>query len=134
VKAAAVDLAALVKAAREARERAYAPYSGFTVGAAILACDGTVFTGANVENASYGLTLCAERVALACAVAAGRRKFEALAVVAASATVPCGACLQSLAEFGTSWVLVLAGPEGPFHRLDLQALLPQPFALRGGNG
>ncbi|MDQ7794091.1 MAG: cytidine deaminase [bacterium] len=122
--------ARLVGEAADARQRAYAPYSGFAVGAALLAADGSVFTGANVENASYGLTLCAERVALAGAVAAGKREFAALAVVAEGSTVPCGACLQSLAEFAPSLPVILAEPGGPPRALELAHLLPKPFTSR----
>lgn len=126
------DLARLARAAETARRHAYAPYSGFTVGAALLAADGTVFTGVNLENASYGLTLCAERAALASAVSAGHRDFLALAVVADGPTVPCGACLQSLAEFTASLTLALAGPGGgPPRVLEMAALLPEPFTSRG---
>ncbi len=91
----------LINKATEARARAYAPYSKFQVGAAILGKSGKIFTGCNVENVSYGLTICAERVCVVTAIAAEERKFEALAIVAGSyeLIVPCGACRQVLAEF-----------------------------------
>ena len=91
----------LLKKAVAAMRRAYAPYSRFCVGAALLTREGRVFQGCNVENASYGLTLCAERTALGAAVAAGHRRFTALAVASSGQTapMPCGACLQALAEF-----------------------------------
>ena len=102
-----MDLASLAARAAAVRHNAYAPYSGFAVGAALLCADGEIFTGVNVENSSYGLTVCAERNALFAAVGAGRREFAALAVYAAPIgadegpdyTRPCGACLQALAEF-----------------------------------
>ena len=92
----------LTAAAWAVREHAYAPYSGFAVGAAVLADDGRIFAGCNVENLSFGLTQCAERVAVATAVAAGVRRFRAVAVVADTRepVTPCGACRQVLAEFG----------------------------------
>ena len=98
----------LVKAAWQAREVAYAPYSNFAVGAALLATDGRIFLGCNVENISYGLTNCAERVAIGAAVAAGVREFLAVAVVADTGVPisPCGACRQVLAEFGVPRVML----------------------------
>lgn len=99
---------ALVEAAWKVREAAYAPYSNFAVGAALLAADGRVFTGCNVENISYGLTNCAERVAIGAAVAAGVREFLAVAVVADTGVPisPCGACRQVLAEFRVPQVML----------------------------
>ena len=118
----------LVAAAQRVRDNAYAPYSGFAVGAALLTADGRVFTGCNVENASYGLTVCAERHAVAAAVAAGARDFRALALVTPSSppASPCGACRQVLAEFG-QLTLVLANPDGERHRTTLSELLPRAF-------
>ena len=99
---------ALLEAAWKVREEAYAPYSNFSVGAALLAADGRVFTGCNVENISYGLTNCAERVAIGAAVAAGVREFLAVAVVADTGVPisPCGACRQVLAEFRVPQILL----------------------------
>ena len=120
-----MDWDSLVNAAWETREKAYAPYSKFHVGAALLAEDGRVFTGCNVENLSYGLTNCAERVAIGAAVAAGARKFLGVAVVAdTSAPIsPCGACRQVLAEFGVPRVLLANRAE----RIEftLEELLPR---------
>jgi cytidine deaminase len=124
--------AALVAAARRARRRAHAPYSGFEVGAAVWA-GGEIHVGANVENASYGLTLCAERVAVAAAVTAGARRLEAAAIASGTAepTPPCGACLQTLAEFaGPGLPVVLVGARGARVETTLGALLPRAFSKR----
>ena len=117
---------ALISAARTVREHAYAPYSGFRVGAAVLA-DGQVFVGCNVENASYSLTICAERAAVFAAVAAGVRRIEAVAIVtdAARPVAPCGACRQVLYEFGVEMTVILVG--GETVHSNLKALLPTPF-------
>ncbi len=120
-----MDRDALIKAAWEAREMAYAPYSNFSVGAALLAADGRVFPGCNVENISYGLTNCAERVAIGAAVAAGVTKFAAVAVVADTGVPisPCGACRQVLAEFGVPVVILANRQESLEFTLD--ELLPR---------
>jgi cytidine deaminase len=124
----------LLEAAREALEKAYAPYSRFRVGAALLTDQGHLFSGANVENASYGLTLCAERAAVAAAVAAEGPglKIRALAVVsdAPGACPPCGACRQVIQEFGDAdTVMIFFGPEGLVQR-PLEELLPVGFSLQ----
>jgi cytidine deaminase len=124
----------LVLAARRVRQAAYAPYSNFAVGAAVLAGDGRLHVGCNVENSSYGATLCAERAAIAAAVAAGARRLFAVAVVTGvdPPSPPCGICLQALAEFmGPEGQVVLAGAGGtPLHtRVRLDALLPRAFQL-----
>lgn len=123
---------ALASAARAARRRAYAPYSGFRVGAAVLA-GGRVHAGSNVENASYGLTLCAERTAVAAAAGAGARRIEAVAVASGTAepTPPCGMCLQTLAEFaGPSLPVALLGARGARVETTLGELLPRAFGRR----
>ncbi|BAS28473.1 cytidine deaminase [Limnochorda pilosa] len=120
---------ALIEAARRARERAYAPYSGFAVGAAVRSADGRVFEGCNVENASYGLGVCAERVAVFHAVAAGVRRLEAVAVVcgACGPCRPCGACRQVLREFGSGMRVIMAGERGAVEVRRLEELLPDAF-------
>lgn len=123
--------AELVNAAATARLKAYAPYSNFQVGAALLTENGEVFTGCNVENLSFGLTLCAERVALSAAVARGHRAFERIAIVAdtTSPISPCGACRQVLAEFAPEMEMILANLRGEAERFTLDQLLPR--AKRG---
>lgn len=118
----------LVQFAAEARRRAYAPYSRFRVGAAALAADGTIYTGSNVENASYPLSQCAERVAMHGAVAAGHRTIRTVAIVADGdePAMPCGACRQVMAEFGVRRVIV-ATPQGARRIRTLRQLLAEPF-------
>lgn len=121
----------LIAAARAARRNAYAPYSKFRVGAALLTKGGKVYTGANMENASYGLTICAERIAIGQAVSEGHRKFPAIAIVAPGPNpTPCGACRQVLAEFGEC-VVICADARHPRRvRLYLLSeLLPSAFKL-----
>lgn len=131
---ASIDSGRLETLAAEARERAYAPYSGYSVGAALEADDGTVFTGCNVENASYSITCCAERSALFAAVSAGHRSFRRIVVTAAgSAPHPCGACRQALAEFAPRLAVVIVTDDGERHDSTLDQLLPYPFRFeRGG--
>lgn len=128
---AAIDWDALLAAARGAQANAHAPYSRFAVGAALLAEDGRVFVGANVENASYGLTLCAERNAVGAAVAAGARHFVALVVVgpAPDAPAPCGACRQVLHEFPPAFEVRCHGSAGAELRETTASLLPHAFKL-----
>ncbi|MGD8440162.1 MAG: cytidine deaminase [Holophagae bacterium] len=118
----------LVAAAENARANAYAPYSGFAVGAAVMTDDGRVFVGCNVENASYGLGVCAERHAVGAAVAAGCRTFVGLAVVTAASppAAPCGACRQVLAEFG-DFPVVLANSDNVRKTTSVGRLLPSAF-------
>ena len=124
----------LIEAAREAMDHAHAPYSGYKVGAALLCADGTVFTGCNVENASYGLTNCAERTAIFSAVAAGRTKFSAIAIAAGTdpAPFPCGACRQVLAEFcPPDFPVHIAHADG-YETVSLGELLPHRFGASDG--
>ena len=123
-----MDRDTLLGRAAHVRERAYAPYSGFRVGAALLADDGRVFVGCNVESASYGLTVCAERSAVFAAVAAGATGFEAVAVVTEGngPVAPCGACRQVLAEFAPS-ITVISRAGDRVEEWRLNDLLPAPF-------
>ena len=115
----------LIEKAYIAAESAYAPYSNFKVGAALLSTGGKIYTGANIENSSYGATVCAERVALFSAVHEGEREFSALAVTA----VPCGICLQTLSEFCKSDMKIYCTGETGTEEYTLGDLLPQSFSL-----
>ena len=119
----------LIVAAREAREKAYAPYSGFKVGAALLTEDDQIYTGCNVENVSYGLSICAERTALVKAVSNGQRVFKAIAVTADTEDYcsPCGACRQFLAEFGPDIKVYLLNRSGEYLIYTTAELLPRSF-------
>lgn len=124
-----IDWDALKRAAQDVRARAYAPYSGYSVGAALLASDGRVFVGANVENASYGLSQCAERSAVGAAIAAGARSFAAIAIVSPGEhpASPCGMCRQVLAEFPPSFPVRCWAERGEAIETDVTALLPGAF-------
>ncbi len=118
----------LVAQARAARGNAYAPYSKYAVGAAIRTTAGKIYTGANVENASYPVGLCAERVALFSAASAGEREFRAIAVVTRDGASPCGACRQALAEFGLELEVIMADEKGEIREVTtLERLLPMAF-------
>ena len=119
----------LLEAAVAAREHAHAPYSNFAVGAALETADGQIVTGCNVENATYGLTLCAERVAMFKAISEGHRTFARIAIAADTAepTSPCGACRQILWEFGGDLEVILGNLTAETARYRLRALLPHPF-------
>lgn len=119
---------ALIESAANARRWAYAPYSHYTVGAAVLAASGKVYEGVNIENSAYPTTMCAERVAVFKAVSAGERQFEAIAVVTANGGAPCGSCRQVLAEFGLETLVIIADAEGNVvAECPLSDLLPRAF-------
>lgn len=128
-----VTIDRLINAAREAQRQAYAPYSRFPVGAAVLGADGRVFAGCNVENSSFGLTVCAERNAVAAAVAAGTRPVAVAVVANGDRVAPCGACRQVLAEFTPAMPVFLAAADGDAHEAtSLEALLPAAFRFEQG--
>jgi cytidine deaminase len=124
-------ISSLIEAALDVRSRAYAPYSQFRVGAALLTADGSVFTGCNVENASYGLCLCAERAAVSRAVAAGHQDFKIIVVAATPLASPCGACRQFLFEFGDTIKVVSVDADNPTETKTWLSrdLLPDGFRL-----
>jgi len=122
----------LVAAACQVRHNSYSPYSGFRVGAALLGASGTIYLGTNVENASFGLSNCAERTAIFRAVTDGEKRFTAIAVCSdgAAPTPPCGACRQVLLEFGPEMVVIMAGSqgnEGPLKTFTVSDLVPEAF-------
>ena len=119
----------LIKEAEKARKRAYTPYSKFQVGAAVLCADGKIFTGCNIENASFGLAVCAERVAIFKAISEGSTKFEAIAVISDTdkPCSPCGACRQVISEFGKDIPLIMANLKGDFKIKKIKELLPEAF-------
>jgi cytidine deaminase len=129
--AAVIDWDPLVAAAGAARRHAHAPYSGFAVGAALRTAEGAVFAGCNVENRSYGLTICAERNAVTSAVAAGCRDPVAIVVLTPTSppSPPCGMCLETLREFAADLPVLLTNPAGERVELALSQLLPVPFEL-----
>jgi cytidine deaminase len=120
----------LIEAAQHAAKNAHAPYSRFHVGAAILSASGDIFGGCNVENASYGLTICAERAAICSAVAAGSKEIVAVAVVTRGGHAPCGACRQVLSEFGPGMGVILVDADDPsrVRTTTLDKLLPDSFS------
>ena len=123
---------ALLDAARKARKEAYAPYSKFAVGAAVLTENGEVFTGCNIENASYGATICAERVAIFKAISAGHKLIKSLAVVAdhPEPIAPCGICRQVMSEFGPDADVFMANTKGHTRTANMKELLPIAFELQ----
>jgi len=125
-----MDPKALIEAAQSARAHAYAPYSTYHVGAAVLGGSGRIYSGCNVENTSYGLTVCAERVAILKAISEGEREIVALLVASENGATPCGACRQVLFEFGPTARVLLSGADGTQKELTLDDLLPDAFTLR----
>ncbi len=125
-----IDRTALIKAARQARQHAYAPYSGYQVGAAVLAEDGIVYTGCNVENAAYPATICAERVAVTKAVSEGQHGFLAIAIATGNGGTPCGICRQVMYEFAPDLVVILVDDDGVTGEYRLNDLLPDGFGPR----
>jgi len=123
------DVSRLLDAAQQARKRAYAPFSRFKVGAAVLTRSGRIISGCNVENSSYGLTICAERVALFTAIADGEREFAAIAVAAATKTLipPCGACRQVISDLAGNIPVYIMNAKGKRQTYDLKTLLPKAF-------
>lgn len=117
----------LIDQAIQARSRAYAPYSAYPVGAAVLTADGAIVVGCNVENAAYPSTICAERVALTAAIAQGFRHFVALAVVTENGGSPCGACRQVMAELGPTMTVYIGDASGAFRTTTVADLLPDSF-------
>ena len=117
----------LIASAAAARERAYAPYSNFKVGAALKARSGRVYTGCNVENAAYGPSMCAERTAIFKAVSEGEREFEAIAVVTENGVSPCGSCRQVMMEFAPDMAVIIADTQGRARFTTARDLLPDGF-------
>lgn len=122
-----VTAVALVRSAIDARQRAYAPYSHYCVGAAVLTADNNVIVGCNVENAAYPATICAERVALTAAVAQGHRTFVAIAVATQNGGTPCGICRQVMAELGPTMTVYITDEAGNFRTTTVDELLPGAF-------
>jgi len=123
-----MDIRLLIQKALEAKEKAYVPYSNFHVGAALLADNGDIYTGCNIESASYTPTICAERTAISKAVSEGETKFKAIAVVGDSEyTYPCGVCRQVIREFGKDMKIIIAKSEDEYREYTLEELLPHSF-------
>ncbi|MEM7538819.1 MAG: cytidine deaminase [Chloroflexota bacterium] len=122
-----INPSTLVQQAIDARQRAYAPYSNYLVGAAVLVADGTVVTGCNVENASYPACICAERVALTSAIAQGKRTFLAIAIATVNGGSPCGICRQVMAELGPEMTVYISDEAGNYRTTTMMDLLPDSF-------
>ena len=124
-----MDIKELIKKALEAQEKAYVPYSGFKVGAALLTKNGSIYTGCNIESASYTPTICAERTAISKAVSEGEQEIEAIAIVGSleQFTYPCGVCRQVIREFGKDATIIVAKNENEYKVYKLEELLPYSF-------
>jgi len=118
----------LISTALDARKNSYSPYSKFSVGAAVLTDDDKIISGTNIENISFGLACCAERVALFKAVSEGHKKFKALAVVTDDGSTPCGACRQVILELCGDIPIIIATPDYKYEVINLSTLLPRPFS------
>jgi cytidine deaminase len=132
-----IDWQALIEVATAARKNAHAPYSDFAVGAAVLADNGLIYAGCNVENRSFGATICAERTAVSSAIAAGAKRLRAVAVITDTAppSPPCGLCRETLAEFGDGELpILLVNPAGGERRFRLGELFPHPFVFPTSDG
>ncbi|MCK4595802.1 cytidine deaminase [candidate division WOR-3 bacterium] len=124
-----MEIESIIEKAKKARENAYAPYSGIKIGTAILTKSGKTFTGCNIENASYGLTICAEMVAIANAISEGEREFELLVITSDDFVYPCGACRQVLIEFSGDIKIILVNEKGDIIDTTIKKLLPHPFHI-----
>lgn len=126
------EIQELIQSAKTAADKAYAPYSKFKVGAALLTATGKIFSGCNVENSAYGLSICAEQVAVVKAVSSGEAKFKILVIFTPTEglTPPCGACRQILAEFNPRIEVILVNKKGEMKALNMNKLLAEPFSLK----
>jgi len=127
-----MDAGILIEEARKIQQHSYSPYSGFKVGAALLGKSGKIYRGTNVENSSYGLSVCAERIAVFNAVSAGEREFKAIAISSSGDgyIYPCGACLQVLAEFGRDLQVIVSNENDEYRQFVISDLIPQAFIFK----
>ncbi len=124
-----MDIRSVIDNAKQAKQNAYAPYSNLKIGAALLTTSGKIFTGSNIENSSYGLSICAERVAVSKAVSGGERDFELIVIASDEFAYPCGACRQFLSEFSENLKIILVNDRGEERDTSLQELFPYPFKI-----
>lgn len=125
-----IDVNVLLSTAQQMRELAYAPYSGYAVGAALVGASGKVYGGCNVENGVFGLTICAEATALVKAISSGERDFDAIAVITEDGGTPCGSCRQMLSEFSPEMAVIIADARGRYRIMTVDELLPAAFSLK----